>query len=94
MMFVLTCLDRADAGSLRADTRPAHVDYLRRHMGHIVMAGPLLGADEKTPVGSLLVMEFDSRAALDRFAAEDPYVKAGLFESVTVRPFRKTLPER
>ncbi len=93
MMFVLTCLDRADAGSLRAATRPAHIDHLRGHMRHIVMAGPLLGADEKTPVGSLLVMEFDSRAALDRFAADDPYVKAGLFESVTVRPFRKTLPE-
>jgi uncharacterized protein YciI len=39
------------------------------------------------------VVEFGTRAELERFSAEDPYVKAGLFQSVTVRPFRKVFPE-
>jgi uncharacterized protein YciI len=87
MLFVMTCLDKANAGSLRADTRPAHLDFIRARIGHVVLAGPLFAEDEKTPIGSLLVAE------LDRFAAEDPYAKAGLFQSVTVRPFRKVFPE-
>jgi uncharacterized protein YciI len=59
----------------------------------VVLAGPLFAEDERTPIGSLLVVDFSSRAELNRFAAEDPYAKAGLFQSVTVRPFRKVFPE-
>ena len=93
MLFVMTCLDKPNAGSLRADTRPAHLEFIRARIGHVVLAGPLFAEDEKTPIGSLLVVDFPSRAELDRFAAEDPYARAGLFQSVTVRPFRKVFPE-
>ncbi len=41
---------------------------------------------------SLLIMEFDDRGQVQAFAEGDPYAKAGLFESVTIRPFRKVLP--
>ena len=93
MLYVLTCLDKPDAAALRAETRPAHLDYIRARVERVLLAGPLLAEDGKTPIGSLLVVDFANRAELDRFSAEDPYVKAGLFQSVTVRPFRKVFPE-
>ena len=93
MLYVITCLDKPDSAALRAETRPAHLDHIRANIRNVLLAGPVLAEDEKTPVGSMLVVEFDTRAELERFSAEDPYVKAGLFQSVTVRPFRKVFPE-
>ena len=93
MLYALTCLDKPDSAALRAETRPAHLDYIRARIGNVLLAGPILAEDEKTPAGSLLVVEFGTRAELERFSAEDPYVKAGLFQSVTMRPFRKVFPE-
>lgn len=93
MLFALTCLDKPNATSLRADTRPAHLEFIRRHLDHVTIAGPLLPADGSTPIGSLLVVDFPSRAEVERFAAEDPYARAGLFETVTIRAFRKVFPE-
>ena len=58
----------------------------------IVMAGPTLDEDAESPTGSLLVMEFDSLADAESFAAGDPYKKADLFDSVTIKPYRKVLP--
>jgi len=94
MLFVITCLDKPESSALRAATRPAHLDYIRAQAGRIAIAGPLLANDGVTPVGSELVLEFPDRAAAERFAAADPYAKAGLFETVTIRGFRKVFPER
>ena len=58
----------------------------------MLLAGPLLSDDGERPLGSLLIMEFDDRSQVQAFAEGDPYAKAGLFESVTIRPFRKVLP--
>jgi uncharacterized protein YciI len=59
----------------------------------LLVAGPLLGEDGTSMIGSLLVVEFPDRAAVDRFVAADPYSKAGLFQSVSIRPFRKAFPQ-
>ncbi len=93
MPFVLTCFDKANAGVIRAENRPAHLDHVRRWGARVVTAGPLLAEDEKTPVGSLFILDVPSRAEAERFAAEDPYAKAGLFQSVTIRAWRKVFPE-
>jgi hypothetical protein len=93
MLFVLTCLDKPNSASLRAETRPAHLDFIRARIAQVPLAGPILADDEKTPIGSMLIVELPNRAAVDRFLADDPYGKAGLFQSVTVRPFRKVFPE-
>jgi len=58
----------------------------------LMIAGPLLGDDGVTVQGSLLVIEAADRAAAEAFAAGDPYAKAGLFESVTIKAFKKVLP--
>jgi len=92
MHFALTCLDRTDAGSLRPDTRPAHVEYLKSRLAEISFAGPLLADDGETVVGSLLIIDVADRAAAETFAANDPYAKAGLFGSVTIRGCKQVIP--
>jgi uncharacterized protein YciI len=88
MLFSIRCIDRTDAPGLRAQTRPAHIDYLTSLGGRIVAAGPMLAADEATPIGSLLIVEGPDRAGAAQLAAGDPYAKAGLFAETVIQPFR------
>ncbi len=92
MQFAIVCLDKPDRGHLRAENRPAHIDYLNANLEHMLLAGPFLSEDGERPVGSLLIMEYDDQGQAQAFVEGDPYAKAGLFESVTIRPFRKVLP--
>ena len=92
MKFVLYCVDKADHGHVRTENRPAHVDYLKGNLQRIVIAGPMTREDGETPKGSVIIIEADDRAAAEAFAAGDPYAKAGLFESVTIEPFKKVFP--
>lgn len=84
MLYALICEDRPDAGTLRADTRPAHIDYLKSLGTQLRFAGPFLDPQEK-PMGSLVVVEAQSEADARAVADADPYAKAGLFSGVTVR---------
>ncbi len=92
MHFVIQCLDKADHAHVRADNRPAHVDYLKAHADKIVAAGPLLSDDGEGMVGSALILAFNDRAEAESWAAADPYAKAGLFQSVDIRPWKKVFP--
>ncbi len=92
MNFVLYCVDKADHGHVRAENRPAHLDYLKDNRERIVMAGPTTTEDGSAMTGSVLVIEAADRAEAEAFAAGDPYAKAGLFESVTIKPFKKVIP--
>ena len=92
-MFAVECWDKADSLQVRLDARPAHLAYMDEHPDKVVMAGPLLTDDHQSPIGSLLVLNFDDRADLDAFLAQDPYAIVGLFERVNVLPFRKVLPK-
>lgn len=92
MHFAIVCLDKPDSAALRADNRPAHLDYLKAHADQVVVAGPLLSDDAERPVGSLLVMEFADAEAAQDFARGDPCNKAGLFKTVSICPWRKVLP--
>jgi uncharacterized protein YciI len=87
MLFAITCTDKPGALALRMETRPAHLAYLQDNQAALVLVGPLLDAQDK-PAGSLLVVEAPDRAAAEAFAAADPYAKAGLFDSVVIRPYR------
>ncbi|MPZ08986.1 MAG: hypothetical protein GEU89_02105 [Kiloniellaceae bacterium] len=92
MNFVLYCVDKAGHGHLRTENRPAHVDYLKSNLDRLVLAGPMTSDDGTTMLGSVLIIEAADRAAAEAFAAGDPYAKAGLFESVTIKAFKKVLP--
>ncbi|EHL95496.1 hypothetical protein HMPREF9946_05183 [Acetobacteraceae bacterium AT-5844] len=87
MIFSVVSLDKPNALELRLATRPSHLEYLDSQVESIVMGGPVLDAEGK-PCGSLLLVEAPDEAAAAAFAAADPYAKAGLFASVTIRPFR------
>lgn len=92
MLFHIQCLDRADAGTTRPDTRPVHLEYLQKFLPQILTAGPLLTPEGK-PFGSAFVVDFADEAAARKFAAEDPYAVAGLFASVTISRFRQVYPD-
>lgn len=93
MQFAIYCLDKEGHVQTRLDNRPAHAEHLKAHNDQLLIAGPLLSDDGATMIGSLLVVEMADRAAVDKFLAADPYSKAGLFQSVTVKPFRKVFPQ-
>lgn len=88
MYFAVICRDKPGALQTRLDTRPAHVEHLNalNDRGVLKLAGPFLGSDEK-PNGSLLIFETESAEEAKALADADPYAKAGLFESVEVRPW-------
>lgn len=92
MQYVIHCLDKPNSVDLRLANREAHVAHLKAHISHLVAAGPLLAEDGQTMIGSLIIVDFPDRAALDSFVAGDPYAKAGLFQTVSVRPWKKVLP--
>jgi uncharacterized protein len=86
-LFVLVCIDKPNARELRAANRPAHLDYVDAS-GVVTLGGPFLD-DEGNPTGSLIILDVPDRAAAEAWAAADPYAKAGLFESVTIRAWKK-----
>ncbi|MAF94401.1 MAG: hypothetical protein CMM60_01380 [Rhodospirillaceae bacterium] len=92
MHFVISCVDKPGQPGLRQDNRVDHLDHLENHAERIVAAGPILGNDD-APNGSVLVMEFDDMAQAQAFADNDPYAKAGVFESVSIKPWKKVYPK-
>ncbi len=88
MLFAFVCKDKPGHLQVRMDTRPAHVEHLNRlnAEGTLKMAGPFLDGDGK-PCGSLVIVNADTLDAAKALADADPYAKAGLFESVEVKPF-------
>jgi uncharacterized protein YciI len=88
-LFVLTCIDKPDAREARAGAREAHLAYVRES-GIVKLAGPFVDEQDQM-VGSLLIIEAADLAAAQAFSAADPYVKAGVFQSADVRPFRLSI---
>ncbi|MDR6672704.1 YciI family protein [Xanthomonas sp. 1678] len=99
MWYVIEGYDGADALPRRAAARPPHLARLvaLQEAGRLLLAGPCPAIDAEDPgpagfSGSLVVAEFDSLAQARAWAEADPYVAAGVYAGVEVRPFRKTLP--
>ena len=92
MLFFVHCTDKPGSQDVRLANRPAHLEFLRGHLDKIVIAGPTLTEDGEGFTGSVLIVDFPDRAAVEEHFANDPYAKAGLFESVVIRPYKKVLP--
>ena len=88
MLFVITAIDRENAVSLRLATRAAHFDYARES-GAVRLGGPFLD-DRGEMVGSLIIIEAQDLQGAQAWQAADPYVRAGLFAQVNVRPWKAT----
>ena len=92
MLFVFFCTDKPDHLAVRQQNRPAHLAYLESYGDRIKAGGPTFADEGTTMNGSLIILDLADRAEADAFVAGDPYGKAGLFESVQVRPWKKVLP--
>lgn len=94
-LFVIVGRDGPDALAKRPDVRPRHLEHLRplSRAGRVVVAGPLLADDGKTPRGSMTVLEAASLEEARALAARDPYVVEGVFASHEVHPFMRVFPE-
>ena len=88
MLFAIICQDKPDHLQTRLDTRAAHLDYIAQ-TGNVMMAGPFL--EDGAMCGSLVIITADDLAAAQGWAKNDPYAKAGLFESVSVTEWKKVV---
>jgi uncharacterized protein YciI len=90
MHFYIRCVDKPGHLDVRKANREDHLAYIKGGFAdRIVAAGPTLDPDMEGMNGSVFIIEFDSIEDAREFAANDPYAKAGLFESVVIRPFKK-----
>jgi uncharacterized protein YciI len=99
MLYTFVCQDVENSLDKRLGVRPAHVERLVKlqEQGRLVAAGPnpAIDSDDPGPAGfsgSIIIAEFDSLKAAQFWADADPYIEAGVYESVTVKPFKMVLP--
>jgi uncharacterized protein YciI len=99
MWYVIYSIDRDDSLEARAGARPAHLERVQAlvDQGRVLVAGPRPAIDTDDPgpagfLGSLIVARFDSLEEARAWADADPYVEAGVYESVEVTPFKMVLP--
>jgi uncharacterized protein len=99
MWYAIEGYDGADVLAQRTSVRTAHLARLHalRDAGRLLLAGPCPAIDAEDPgpagfSGSIVIAEFASLAEARDWAAEDPYVAAGVYQRVEVRPFRPVLP--
>ncbi|MFI8336900.1 YciI family protein [Pseudomonas taetrolens] len=99
MLYAIIATDVANSLDARLAARPAHLERLNllKEQGRLVLAGPHPAIESNDPgpagfTGSLVVAEFDSLSAAQAWADADPYVGAGVYANVIVKPFKKVLP--
>lgn len=89
MRAALICIDKPDHLQTRVDNRPAHLEHIKAS-GIVEMAGPFLDAGGAM-IGSLVILTVETIDEAKVWAEADPYAKAGLFESVTIREWKKVV---
>jgi len=99
MYYAILCEDVKDSLPLRIQARPAHLERIQSLVdaGRLLAAGPHPALDTPEPgeagfTGSLIIAEFDSLEAATAWADSDPYVDAGVFSKVVVKPYKLVLP--
>ena len=100
MLYAIFGHDVADSQDRRKAARPAHLSRLNKLQdeGRLLLAGPFPAVDAIDPgmagfSGSLIVAEFVSLEAAQAWADSDPYVAAGVYAHIAVRPFKKVFPD-
>ena len=99
MLYAIISQDVENSLEKRLSVRPAHIGRLEalKEQGRLIMAGPHPAIDNNEPgpagfSGSLVVAEFSSLEEAQAWADDDPYIKSGVYDTVTVKPFKKVLP--
>ncbi|OUR90209.1 hypothetical protein A9Q81_19640 [Gammaproteobacteria bacterium 42_54_T18] len=99
MLYAVISEDVENSLEKRLAARPAHLERLEalKSEGRLFVAGPFPALDTETPgeagfTGSLVIAEFTSLDAAQQWADKDPYIDAGVYANVTVKPYKKVLP--
>ena len=99
MWYVFICNDKPDTLELRMQTRGAHIERLNalKDQGRLFVAGPCPAIDSEDPgpagfTGSVVIAEFASLNDAQVWADDEPYLAAGVYDSVILKPFKKVLP--
>lgn len=96
MLYMILATDVEGTGEQRAAARPAHLERLKAldAAGRLLTAGPNpLPEDANTMSGSLIIADFDSLDDAEAWAGQDPYVDAGVYAEVLIKPFKKVFPQ-
>lgn len=96
MLFMLLATDAENVKEARAAARPAHLARLQalQDEGRLLTAGPNpLPDDPDTMSGSLIIADFDDLDAAEAWASADPYVDAGVYAELLIKPFKKVFPQ-
>jgi len=100
MLYAIISEDVPDSLEKRLSARPAHLQRLQelQDAGRLIVAGPHPAIDSENPgaagfTGSLVIAEFDNLQAAQQWAAVDPYIDAGVYAKVTVKPYKKVFPQ-
>ena len=99
MLYSIIGTDHENSLQNRLTVRPEHVARLQQlvNQGRLILAGPNPAIDSPDPgdagfSGSIIIAEFDSLQEAQNWANDDPYIKAGVYRNVAVKPFKKVLP--
>lgn len=99
MLYAIIAEDKAGTLDKRLAARPAHLERLLalQSEARLILAGPCPAIDSPDPgpagfSGSIIIAEFASLSAAQAWADADPYIAAGVYEKVTIKPFKKALP--
>jgi uncharacterized protein YciI len=99
MWYAIFANDRDNSLAARISARPAHLERLNtlQDEGRLLVAGPMPAIDAEDPgpagfSGSMIIAEFDSLKQAREWTAADPYIEAGVYRDIEVRPFLKVLP--
>lgn len=99
MWYAIISEDTPNSLSKRQSARPAHVERLKnlKEEGRLLVAGPHPAIDSEEPgdagfTGSLVIADFSSLKEAQAWADADPYIEAGVYQQVTVKPYLKVLP--
>ena len=99
MLYAIFGVNNEDTAEKRLAARPAHLARVQqlKDEGRLIIAGPHPAIDSKDPgpagfSGSLIIAEFTDLLTATEWADADPYVTAGVYRSVTVKPYIKVLP--
>jgi uncharacterized protein YciI len=89
MPFMIDATDKPKSEALRRDTRPEHLAFLEHSLPKLLACGAKLRDDGETAWGSFYIVDVEDRASAEAFINDDPFSKAGLFETVAISRWRK-----
>ena len=99
MWYAIIGEDIENSLEKRLAARPAHIERLTKLVeeNRLLVAGPNPAIDSEDPgnagfTGSVIIAQFDSLEQAQQWASEDPYVAAGVYKNVAIKPFKKALP--